>query len=194
MLPPKETDMNKQMFINKVNEIGVNKLLMQAIRTEDDIGAVLRIHLLSEQLSEAWICAACDAGNFFGEGNYSVRINCSDKFKLARNLGVPDALYSALKMINSIRNNLAHGSGHNLISNESIEKLVNLLKGFQLENPADAWQIDDPLLVKSKDGSTITEYTIYDENTPNRLKLFICFAFLMSRLAFYLEIETLALK
>ncbi|MBS0918519.1 hypothetical protein [Providencia rettgeri] len=45
--------MNKQIFIDKVNEIGVNKLLMQAIRTEDDIGAVLRIHLLCEQLAEA---------------------------------------------------------------------------------------------------------------------------------------------
>lgn len=189
MLPPKETDMNKQMFINKVNEIGVNKLLIQAIQTEDDIGAVLRIHLLSERLSEAWICAACDADNFFGEGNYSVRINCSDKFKLARNLGVPDELYSALKMINSIRNNLAHGSGHNLISDESIDKLVNLLKGFQLENQSNKWGVDVPLLVNGQDGLTSCEYSIYDKNTPNRIKLYICFSFLMSRVLFFLGIE-----
>ncbi|WP_272577019.1 MULTISPECIES: hypothetical protein [unclassified Providencia] len=186
--------MNKQIFIDKVNEIGVNKLLMQAIRTEDDIGAVLRIHLLSEKLAEAWICAACDADNFFGEGNYSVRINCSDKFKLARNLGVPDELYSSLKMINSLRNNLAHGSGHNLVSDESINKLVNLLKGFQLENQSDKWNIDAPLLVRDQDGLAVNEYSINDKNTPNRVKLFICFAFLMSRLAFYLGIEALELE
>lgn len=36
--------MNKQMFIDKTNEIEIPKLMIQAIITEDDIGAVLRIH------------------------------------------------------------------------------------------------------------------------------------------------------
>ncbi|ATG17188.1 hypothetical protein CO695_13110 [Providencia alcalifaciens] len=181
--------MNKQMFEDKIAKIGAAKLMIQAIRTEDDIGAVLRIHLLCEQLSEAWICAACNADNFFGEGNYSVKINCSDKFKLARNLGIPDTLCSGLKMINAIRNNLAHGSGHNLISDESIDKLVNLLKGFQLENQSNKWGIDVPILVNSQDGLTSYEYSIYDKNTPNRIKLYICFSFLMSRVLFFLGIE-----
>lgn len=181
--------MNRQMFIDKVNEIGIPELMIQAIITEDDIGAVLRIHLLCEQLSEAWICSACEAENFFGEGDFVVRMNCSDKFKLTRNLGIPAPLYSCLKIINKIRNGVAHRNDSVLITNESIDSLINILRNFNSGNPSDNLTIDAPLRYMDSNGLESRIHSVYDDDTPNRIKLFICFSFLMSKLIFSINNE-----
>lgn len=176
--------MNKQMFVDKANEIEIPKLMIQAIITEDDIGAVLRIHLLCEQLAEAWICAACDADNFFGEGDYSVRINCSDKFKLARNLGLPASIYSCLRIINKIRNDVAHKHNFDLIPQSSIDSLINLLKDFRAGDSPDSLTINASLVYRKADGSSSEEHSVHNENTPNRIKLYICFSLIMHWLIF----------
>ncbi|MEQ5709909.1 hypothetical protein ABN327_20030 [Providencia huaxiensis] len=176
--------MNKQMFVDKISAIELPKLMIESALTEDDIGTVLRIHFLSEQLADAWICAACNAENFFGEGNFSVRINCSDKFKLARNLGLPDPIYSCLKIINKIRNNIAHGNGEIAIPTDAIEKMVGLLKSFRVGNDTDNLSIEAPVGITNIEKSSKVIYSITDPDTPNRVKLFICFSFLVPKLSF----------
>ncbi|MGG4610168.1 hypothetical protein [Providencia sp. Me31A] len=176
--------MNKQIFIDKLAETDSVELMIQSIFTEDDIGAVLRIHLLCEQLSEAWICAACDANNFFGEGNYTIRMNCSDKFKLVKNLGLPEQLCSCLRIINKIRNNAAHQIGRELIPNESIDSLIKILREYKADNPSDDLSIDSPLETYNEDGTISGNYSILDKGTPNRIKLFICYVVLYKKIIF----------
>ncbi|MBC8955048.1 hypothetical protein [Xenorhabdus sp. PB62.4] len=176
--------MNPQIFADQIGELALPELTLQAALTDDVIGSVLRIHLMCEQILEFWICAACNQENFFGDGNKRIRINFETKLNIARNVGLPVPLYNCTKIINKIRNEVAHDHDFKDIPNDKISNLVNLLNSYRLDTPADKYSDELPMKVSNDDGSVKGIYSINDPETPNKAKLFICFTMLKLKIFF----------
>lgn len=102
--------------------------LESAITSEDDIGVVLRGHLLTERLIETWCCAASGNKNFFDGFGENITLSYLAKLKLAFNFGLSEFSYNELKKINKIRNNGAHKPDDTLLTDENINGLIELIK------------------------------------------------------------------
>lgn len=98
------------------------------LASEDDIGVVLRVHLLTEKMLEAWCCAASDNPLFFdGFGEY-LSMSYMAKLKLATNFGLNQFTYNELKFINKIRNARSHQIDNAAITDAEINSLMNLIR------------------------------------------------------------------
>lgn len=175
--------MNTQIFTNLVGELGLPGMTLQTAFTEDDIGAILRIHLMTEKLVESWICAACNQADFFGKGEDRIKIDYDEKIKIAKNLSFPSALYNALKTINKIRNDAAHLHNFSGIPNNKIDSLKDTLNGYRLnEYKGDKHSDEMPMELYNSDGSIKGTYSMNSSETPNRLKLFLLFMMFQTKL------------
>ncbi|MDE1486771.1 hypothetical protein KKI90_10275 [Xenorhabdus bovienii] len=174
--------MNPQLFVNQIGELNLPELTLQAALIDDVIGSILRIHLVCEQLLESWICAACNQGDFFGDGNKRVRINFETKLNISRNVGLPAPLYNSIRIINKIRNEVAHDHYFKDIPNDKIRNLVNFLDGYRLDCPTDKHSDEMPMKIFNEDGSVKSSYSFNDPDTPNKIKLFTCFIMLQTKL------------
>ncbi len=120
--------MNKKIF----NEMVLfNKQtwerMASTMESEDDIGVVLRLHLVTEKCIEAWCCAASNNANFFEGFGESLTMSYAAKLKLASNFGLNDFSYKELKEINRIRNARSHQIDNAQITDQEIQKLITLI-------------------------------------------------------------------
>lgn len=173
--------MNAEIFMNYYTEIDIPDLMERAMVSEDDIGSVLRIHLLCERMIEAWICAHCSCPTFFGAGDSKVRIECSDKIAMAYNLGMDRRLYSTFKTINSLRNALAHNPNQQSIPAPKIQSMAATLGEYMREHGEDISQVR--VATFAPDGAQTLEISLASDNSHNRMKLYLIFGSLMRHVA-----------
>ena len=76
-------------------------------QTKDLIGAVLRIHFCLEEFLNVWSSKITKCENFF---DFSNRVSFEMKLSISKKLGLPDELHAVFKIINKIRNKLAHNT------------------------------------------------------------------------------------
>jgi len=122
--------MNKKIFNDMIlfNE-QTWKRLTSIMESEDDIGVVLRLHLVTEKIIEAWCCAASNNSHFFDGFGESLTMSYAAKLKLASNFGLNDFSYKELKEINRIRNARSHQIDNSKITDQEIQKLITLISG-----------------------------------------------------------------
>tara|TARA_R110000787_G_C13320498_1_gene436407 strand:+ start:56 stop:601 length:546 start_codon:yes stop_codon:yes gene_type:complete len=104
-------------------------LLQEMLKTPDDIGAVLRGHLIIER------CLVDKCAQFFPdvEKVYGDRLDTAHCLRLLRLISAPDSLLNPCGKINSLRNKFAHGKLNELTA-QHVQELRSLLpdkmKGF----------------------------------------------------------------
>ena len=104
-----------------------------AIETDDEIGTVLRLHLLIEEALDVFVQEK-------REGDIAVIVrqprDFGMKLSLATAFGLPVEFGLVIRKINAIRNNLAHARSDELVDNDIRElarlanKLSNVVCGF----------------------------------------------------------------
>lgn len=169
--------MNFSIYMEIAGDDEFRKSIVKASSYSDTIGIVLRMHMLCELLTEAWICAACSQKDLFADGEERIRIDCQAKIKMARNLKLPKPLYNAMKVINKIRNKFAHQSSV-VISTDEINSLSDNL--LNMPNHGMLLNSDDfGLRTFNADGTLKLNYAY--KNAPPEIKLLI-----LSSKVFYL--------
>jgi len=165
--------MNANIFMNRVNESDIINSIIKVIDTEDLVGAVLRVHLISELLIDSWICARTDCNELFGtREDDRLQIECSKKISLARNLGLPKEICTLLKKLNKVRNDFAHKIESSDIDDKDMLSLIDLTKNLssKLNN---GFSIKTTTAFYRKDGSLICEIHIDESSEFNKFKLII---------------------
>ena len=122
------------MNTKKLNTLFSENLttIMNGLKTDDEIGAVLRIHLICEQFLEIYICHICNQEKMFwfqekkDKEEQKITISFDHKLKMAKTLGLPEWNYKILANLNTIRNRLAHRIGQQVCPKklESIKTTV----------------------------------------------------------------------
>lgn len=120
--------MNAKLFdeIFTLNEQTWARLLSTML-SDDDIGVVLRVHLLTEKMLEAWSCAASNNPKLFEGFGESLTMSYAAKLKLAQNFGLNEFSYKELKMINRIRNTRSHQIDNAEVTDSEIQKMIALI-------------------------------------------------------------------
>jgi hypothetical protein len=157
--------MNNQIFSNYMQKINQQEEFMSILLDiNDDILAILKIHLLCEHLIEAWICSKTNQENLFVEP-VKINMNFSTKLKLARNLSLEKEIYLLFSKINTIRNKFAHNLSQTVISNNDIEDMKNIISNNTLFTSASTMSFQR--------SDKEEKYNIENDSTPNRIKLCI---------------------
>ncbi|ABY99294.1 hypothetical protein HMH05_02935 [Pseudomonas sp. SbB1] len=144
--------------------------------TKDDVLVVLRIHLMCENLLEAWICAATHRLDFFNHPQ-ELRLTFNNKLGIAYNLELPKAAYDFLHQINKTRNEFAHKLNKKTITVGLSSKLERIIAKLVPLSPPKMQIMDGDMEVDS----------LQSESTPERLKL--CMIFFLFQL--YLTLSRL---
>lgn len=156
--------MNKEIFNSMfvVNEKTWERLVA-AIDIDDDIGVVLRAHLITENMLEAWCCAATNTSTLFDGFGESLTMSYMAKLKLASNLGLNQHSYNELKLLNKIRNIRSHRVDDSEVTNKEIDNLVRLIKTGDSAHLLSAENVG----IKINDRG----FSLNDTSLPNRQKL-----------------------
>lgn len=122
-------------------------VLMASLETEDDVGAVLRMHLVFEKFLD-WTF-----DHYVTEEKKACiqrPTNYRGKISMAAALGLPVALATAINQLNNVRNSLAHRMEKINVSQveqygREVNKLVSIKKDFvPLENRKIEMDISKP--------------------------------------------------
>jgi hypothetical protein len=123
--------MNEAIFeqISKEQK-AADEFLPLLFSEKDDVLIVLKIHLLAENLVDAWVCSFAGKVDFL---NAPVKLNFSfsQKLKLARNMGLPDELFKVVSEINKLRNKMAHDLSKKKIEEEDIKIISRPLEEYE---------------------------------------------------------------
>lgn len=99
--------MNIKHFHEAFRDNATNLQMVEALRSPDEVGSVLRMHLYLERVIEAWVAAVTDNPKIFSNGSDS-RFTFYVKLEIAKNFDLPSDLYTAIRMINKTRNGFSH--------------------------------------------------------------------------------------
>lgn len=161
--------MNFKVFMEVAKVDVIPNSIIQIFSTTDNIGAVLRSHLICEQLAEAWVCGVCNNEHVFGSEDDRVKVECNAKLKIAKNLGMPISLYNAMKQLNKIRNMFAH-THQSDIEERSIISIADNVRNMTVDKTL--CDMDNPTIhIYNEDTSISKTYTFNDPSTPQNLKL-----------------------
>ncbi|EOL8949898.1 hypothetical protein ACM92B_002458 [Cronobacter dublinensis] len=175
--------MNPLIFIRIFGEVDISKLIFSIDQNGDELGSVLRVHLLCERLLDAWIAAQLDREDLF-ENSAGEKIKFNPgfgmKLGLAKKLGMNAGLCSCLHTINKIRNSFAHRYDCEPLLDKDMQKMASILKGIPL--PGKVKTLDDvDFKIFDNSGKEITSYYFNDKSTPNRIRLIIIFSNILAR-------------
>ncbi|MCL6325000.1 hypothetical protein [Pectobacterium polaris] len=164
--------MNIQSFINHYGNIDIAPAMIAIARSEDDLGVVLRVHLLCEKFLEAWICGITGYDNLFVEAPQSGDFNMEffQKLKMCQLTGLPDNAYRAMKKINDVRNSFAHRISTRSIQNGDIDSIshhVGTLSNSYLSFPLSEYEAR----IRNENTDDWAVYSLVSVDTPNRIKL-----------------------
>jgi len=174
--------MNFEMFQTLFGRQSVANALISSSESSDEIGVVLRMHLVTESFLEAFICAAVNNANMFStepSDKVVLRLNYQSKLGLALKLGLPLPAYKAMERLNTVRNKLAHRIDNGLIDEALLESLSTHTKILQCgENH---YLSEEGAEFFNADGSSRGVHKLSDPATPNRIKLMIIISALIRR-------------
>lgn len=121
--------MNRNIFSSRfvVNEMTWLRLA-RMLQSEDDIGIVLRAHLITENMIEAWCCASTNNESLFEGFGENLTMTYAAKLQLASNLGLNQFSVAELKRINKIRNARSHQIDNTQITDAEIQSLMTLIR------------------------------------------------------------------
>jgi len=80
------------------------------VNIADEATAVLRGHLILEEVLNLWANKLTDVTDLYSGGFFAFK----SKMIILKNLGMPNDIYDALKTVNDIRNRFSHRKGHQL--------------------------------------------------------------------------------
>ncbi|MFH8134196.1 hypothetical protein ABU178_08415 [Pantoea osteomyelitidis] len=154
---------------------GQHDKFMAACETEDDIGVVLRLHLMLEKDLEAWCICASQNNNIFRGFGENLNLDFSAKNQLAFNFGLSESLNKLIKRFNKIRNVRAHQIDSFALTDPEIESLTSLASQHYPDNllAVNEFQIQ----IRGGEPLSFT-----DKGTPNRLKLVMLYSVLKMRM------------
>lgn len=166
--------MNPTIFRDIFDSDSVVHAMIATSESEDDLGCILRLHLISETYLEAYISSALEHPELFSDtppDGVSLQMNYASKAQLAFKLGLHINAYKALVLINKVRNKAAHRINNELITSDLLNNLKNYAHNIGIRSPnelnghgAKFYNDDETLRVS---------YPFSSEQTPNRVKLMI---------------------
>ncbi|WP_455810772.1 hypothetical protein [Pseudomonas graminis] len=166
--------MNIFIFQRLFDNRSVHKALIASTECTDDIGVALRLHLITENFLEAFICASIGKENLFDPKPNSGRpfkLNYFKKLELAEKFGLPIQSFRVLDKFNSLRNDLAHKITTETIDKNLIASLADLVRN--LDNDIDLRLDDECAEFFNAQGTSNGVFPFKSEETPNRIKLII---------------------
>ncbi len=155
--------------------LGQYEKFLAACETEDDIGVVLRLHLLLEKDLEAWCMCASGNGSIFRGFGENLSLDFAAKAQIAHNFGLSAELLKVIKRFNKARNARSHQIDNLEITDEEIASLSSFISVGYPEN----------LLPMNEFQAQIGEgpaYPFSDKNTPNRIRFLMLFSMLKMRM------------
>lgn len=156
-------------------------VIIALLDSNDDIGVVLRIHFLLENLLELWCSKITGYENFF---DFDDRISFSMKLKFAKKLEINPEVASFIKIFNRFRNDMAHFKG-SIISDDILDKLRHALNRIPSFGEKKIPKIEDPEWVGEFDNRAISWS---DPNISNKDKLMlIYFTFCMKVISVFIN-------
>lgn len=173
-LPAYRDIMNNFIFIKLFDNKSVRNALIASTESKDDIGVVLRLHLITENFLEAFICSAIGKENLFDSTSKEGRpfkLSYFKKLELASKLGLPTPSFRVLDKFNSLRNGLAHNIHTDFIEKSFITSLADLIRN--IDNDVDLSLNEESLELFDSDGISKGSYEFKAHETPNRVKLII---------------------
>lgn len=183
--------MNIEELQNQANNIGLNlefvnsQIFIQMIETEDNIGCILRGHFVIENFLNIYVSDRVGVQDFF-----NFRINFNEKLKIAERLGIKKEIYSSIKVLNNIRNDLAHKHQH-VITTQTIENFKNTVNQIKLINDSFPDINHMKIQLFDKDNQHISK--TYDFTSGDgRIKLIIIIALLIQKLNYWLHQDALS--
>lgn len=174
--------MNFELFDSIFNSSAVPNSLIAASVSDDDIGVLLRTHLISERFLQAYISAAINKGDLFsGESKDKDKCKMSyfSKLKCAKNNDLPESTFDALKALNDERNEMAHEIGKDKISASLIDTIE--ISCLQINGHSDIPLDEYHMQTWDENGHPIAIYKYRDMQTPPRVNLLILFGCLVKR-------------
>lgn len=115
-----------------VEELANTEILIAAAETEDEMGCVLRFHLMLERLLAFYLREKC-------KGEIAIYAkpprDFGQKLGLATAFGLPLQIAAVIHHVNGMRNKLAHGSKSAIDKGDiqQLSRLVNLLSAIDPE-------------------------------------------------------------
>ncbi len=170
--------MDTHIFADHLTSVNVSDMLLKAVLTDDDLSATLRLHLTGERLVESWICAVCSAPTLFSDTKDPVNIESIAKINMAMNMGFPEEIGRAFKVLNSLRNDVAHNPLKSSIPDSRIQSFAAMTNNYLVKSGQTT--LDKRKGVIRDENGEITEIITMDSDCPNRLKLCFIFTELMS--------------
>jgi len=156
---------NEEIYYKLIGRADLKKELNTLMNnTKDDVLVILRIHLMCENLLEAWICASTDRPEFFSHPE-DLRLTFNNKLGIAYNLDLPKAAHEFLAQVNKARNEFAHNLHKKTITNGLSSKLERIIAKLVPLSPPEMQIMDGDREVDS----------LRSESTPERLKLCMIF-------------------
>lgn len=117
------------LAVEKVSDV---EILIAAAETEDELGCVLRFHLMLESLLSFYLDEKCQ-----GEvGKYAKPPrDFGQKLGIAAAFGIPTQIAAVIHQVNNMRNKLAHGHSPQLDKGDvqQLTRLVNLMSAIDPE-------------------------------------------------------------
>lgn len=174
--------MNKNIFQTLFGQEHIANAIISSSESKDDLGVVLRLHLVTENYLEAFICAAIGKEDLFdtepSEGK-AFKLNYYKKLELASKFGLPISSFKAFDKLNSLRNSVAHRIQTDFIDDAVIASLTSHVTSID-------GNTDSPLVEQSAeffngDGSSRELHHLNSNNSPNRIKLMIIVSALIRR-------------
>jgi len=174
--------MNFNLFKNIFGANIMSNKTISASLSEDDLGVLLRVHLLSERFLEAFISASIDKGDLYhgatkdkekSERGYFSKLNT------AKELGLPEATFEALRELNSARNEAAHQLDSDSIKIDLILALEEWANKITDHTDVDLTQ--HGMRTADKNGKQLNRYDYASAETPLRVKLLILYSCLIRR-------------
>jgi hypothetical protein len=179
---PMDEIMNFELFDSIFNAGVVPASMIAASVSDDDIGVLLRTHLISERFLQGYISAAINEGDLFN-GESKDRNKCKmsyfSKLKCAKHHGLPEPSFDALKALNDERNDMAHEIGKDKISASLIDTIE--ISCLQITGHTDIKLSDYHLQTWDENEAPIAIYRYGDTQTPSRVKLLMLFGCLVRR-------------
>ncbi|MFB3301891.1 hypothetical protein [Pseudomonas sp. AMR01] len=117
------------LAVEKVSDV---EIIIAAAETEDELGCVLRFHLMLESLLSFYLDEKCQ-----GEvGKYAKPPrDFGQKLGMAAAFGIPMQIAAVIHQVNNMRNKLAHGHSPRLDKGDvkQLARLVNLMSSIDPE-------------------------------------------------------------
>jgi len=174
--------MNSAIFQRLFGNEVIGNAIISCSESEDDVGVVLRLHLITENYLEAFICSAIQLEHLFDtdlSNGKPFKLNYYKKLEFASKLGLPNSSLKALEKLNHLRNQLAHRIQSDLVDDATITSLSDHVRSIDGDTTLPL--VEEQAEFFNFDGSSRAKYSVTSVETPNRIKLMILVLALIRR-------------